>query len=130
MSPTALAAAFAVHTRSDRQGVRIIEACGGLDFYTAPMLRRSVLESVAEGDVLIVLDLDRLEFLDSTGLSVFIRALKVCCGAGGALAIARLPRRPEHTLRTAGVLTLFDLYDTVDAAEDALAPVSGSRRSR
>ncbi|WP_194924879.1 anti-sigma factor antagonist [Catenulispora pinisilvae] len=130
MSGSTLAAAFTLDVRAGRCGITVIEASGELDFYTGPMLRRSVAESVAAGNALVVLDLDGLDFLDSTGLSVLVKGLKVCRAAGGAIAIARLPRRPEHTLQAAGVLKLFDLYDTVDAAENAMASPSGAGPSR
>jgi len=125
MSRFAPAATFTVDSRLGRRGITVIQAAGELDFYTGPMLRNTLLASVADGNALIVIDLDGLEFLDSTGLAVLIRGLKACNAAGGALALARLTRRTTHTLQTAGVLHLFDLYDTVETAEDVLACPSG-----
>jgi|GEM_PF-2201534 anti-sigma B factor antagonist len=112
-------AAFTVDTRPGRRGTTIIEASGELDFHTGPMLRDSVLHSVTAGNPEIVLDLGGLEFLDSTGLAVLIRGLKECRAAGGAFTIACLKPGPERTLRTAGVLRLFDVYDTITTAEES-----------
>ena len=122
MSRFAPAAMFTVDSW---RGITVIHAAGELDFYTGPMLRSTLLASVAEGNALIVIDLGGLEFLDSTGLAVLIRGLKECNAAGGAFVLARLTLRTTHTLRTAGVLHLFDLYDTAEAAEDALSRPSG-----
>jgi len=128
MSRSVPAAVFTIDKRlGQRGGITVIEAIGELDFYTGPMLRKAFSESVAEGNALIVTDLEGLEFLDSTGLAVLIRGLKECNAAGGAFALARLTRRTTHTLQTAGVLHLFNLYDTVEAAEDVLSYSSGVR---
>ena len=127
MSRSAPAPAFTIDSRNGRHGITVIKACGELDFYAGPRLRTAVLESVADGKALIVIDVGGLEFLDSTGLGVLITGLKVCRAAGGSFAIARLTRRLERTLRTAGVLALFDLYDTVEAAEDAFSSPGGSQ---
>ena len=121
MSRSARAAAFTVDSRPGRRGITVIETFGELDFNAGPRLRSAVLESVTAGNALIVVDLGGLDFLDSTGLGVLIRGLKDCRAAGGTFALARLTRRPKHTLQMAGVLNLFDLYDTVEAAEEVLA---------
>jgi anti-sigma B factor antagonist len=127
MSRSVSAAVFTVDRRLGQRGITVIEAVGELDFYTGPMLRKAFSESVAEGNAVIVTDLEGLEFLDSTGLAVLIRGLKECNAAGGTFALARLTRRTTHTLQTAGVLHLFNLYDTVEAAEDVLSFSSGVR---
>src|SRR5436190_21592407 len=50
----------------------VLEIGGEIDVYTAPRLRERLIEMVASGDKNIVVDLARVEFLDSTGLGVLV----------------------------------------------------------
>jgi anti-sigma B factor antagonist len=49
---------------------------GEIDVYTAPKLRDKITELVARGHYDIVVDLEAVEFLDSTGLGVLVGGLK------------------------------------------------------
>ena len=54
---------------------RAIVAVGGeIDVYTAPKLRDCITELVGAGTYDIVIDLEAVEFLDSTGLGVLVEA--------------------------------------------------------
>lgn len=52
-------------------GVRVIHVGGELDVYTAPRLKEALAEALNGGDR-FVLDLSRVQFIDSTGLGVLV----------------------------------------------------------
>ena len=54
-------------------GRRVLEVGGEIDVYTAPQLRERLISLVEAGDRQIVVDLGRVEFLDSTGLRCLLR---------------------------------------------------------
>jgi len=47
-----------------------------ISIFTAPRLRTELIELVGRGVRTVTLDLARLDFIDSTGLAVFVSRLK------------------------------------------------------
>src|SRR5690625_7692227 len=56
--------------------VKTISLSGEIDAYTAPTLKEALLPLTKEEDAEIIVDLDEVSYMDSTGLGVFISALK------------------------------------------------------
>src|SRR6478672_5377018 len=63
-------------TTTETQGCTVVRVAGELDIYTAPGLGEAVSGLIREGTYDLVIDLTRVEFLDSTGLGVLVGALK------------------------------------------------------
>ncbi|MUV38507.1 Anti-sigma-B factor antagonist [Lentibacillus sp. JNUCC-1] len=49
---------------------------GEVDVYTAPQLKEALLDLVKHDNAMVVVDMADVGYMDSTGLSVFISALK------------------------------------------------------
>ena len=90
---------FAVEVGEPAGGVRTLRPTGELDIATAPELERVLERPRAAGDR-VVLDLAELEFIDSTGLRVIVRARRG--RATRALGAAAAPR-------AAAVRRVFDI---------------------
>jgi anti-sigma B factor antagonist len=58
----------------DEHGVPVVVASGVLDLETAPQLRTLFTRLTYDGAVELILDLDAIEFIDSTALGVIARA--------------------------------------------------------
>src|SRR4051812_3343235 len=63
----------------------ILEPVGELDVYTAGDLRATLTDLVGQGHVQLVVDLDAVTFMDSSGLDVLVGALKSARARGGSL---------------------------------------------
>ena len=81
---------LSLDVRRDGDSITVL-AEGEIDKATAPILRDCLTE--LQGDV--VLDLAALEFLDSTGLGVLIRANRTLEQTGGTLRV----RAPQPQVR-------------------------------
>jgi len=90
---------------------------GDLDLATAPKLREDLAEASATGTSLVVLDLERVEFLDSVGLSVIIGGYKRLRHQGSRLALASPRAIVRRVLDLTRVDTVVPTYDTVADAE-------------
>jgi anti-sigma B factor antagonist len=97
-------------------GHKVLEVGGEIDVYTAPQLREQLISLVESGDRQVVVDLGRVEFLDSTGLGVLVGALKRLRGVDGELALVCAQERLLKIFRITGLDRVFTLYDSVDAA--------------
>ena len=59
-----------------RRPYTVLAVKGEVDVYTAPRLREKLVELVSQGKHQIVVDLEGVDFLDSTGLGVLVGGLK------------------------------------------------------
>jgi anti-sigma B factor antagonist len=90
-------------------------------------LHAQVGDSLAKyGDV--VLQLDQVEFLDSSGLGALMRLLQAARSKGGDLKLSGVPPQIRKTLEMTNLMRQFEAYDTVEEA--ITAAYLGSRYSR
>ena len=94
----------------------VVEVKGEVDLYTAPRLKERMADLTAQGRSQLAVDLEGVEFMDSTGLGVLIGGLKRCREAGGTLALLR-PREPVRKVLTiTGLDKVFPIHDTLEQA--------------
>ena len=98
-------------------GVTTVVAVGGeIDVYTAPKLRDKITELVGAGSYQLVVDLEDVEFLDSTGLGVLVGGLKKVRAHDGALRLVCTQDRLLKIFRITGLAKVFDIHDSAEAA--------------
>ena len=71
----------------ERDGWAVARASGDLDLTTAPRLREQLVRVVVEGQPRVILDLQAVDFVDSTGLGVIVGLLKRTRSQGGDLRL-------------------------------------------
>jgi anti-sigma B factor antagonist len=81
---------------------------------------------VKYGDV--VLQLDEVEFVDSSGLGALVRLMQAARAKGGDLKLSGVPPKIRKTLEMTNLLSQFEIYDSVEEA--ITAAYLGSRYSR
>lgn len=96
----------------------VIEVGGEVDMLTSPQLRAIVLEQFepAAGTELVVLDVDGVTFLGTSGLAVLIEVREAAHAAGVELRLVCTARRVLRPLTIAGLVPLFDIHPTLDEA--------------
>ncbi|HEY4422396.1 MAG TPA: anti-sigma factor antagonist [Pseudonocardia sp.] len=104
--------------RSPAPGQVVIEVGGEVDMLTSPQLRSAVIEQFGTeaGVELVVLALDGVSFLGTSGLAVLIEVREAAHAAGVELRLACTARRVLRPLTIAGLVPLFDIHDTVEQA--------------
>jgi anti-sigma B factor antagonist len=73
---------------SEAQGYRILKPTGDLDVYTVGSLRDALGTMVEDESPRVVVDLDSVPFMDSSGLGALMGGVRRLREAGGDLAIA------------------------------------------
>ncbi len=90
----------------------VIAVSGELDLASSPALQEE-LDRVAVSDAeLLIIDLRELDFMDSTGLSVLVRAHQHTEELGRRLAMVRGPQQVQRLLSLTGVAERMTLVDT------------------
>jgi anti-sigma B factor antagonist len=90
-------------------GRSVVALTGELDLATAPELRERLGVLSEQGQNEVTLDLTHLDFVDSTGLSVFVMAFNRAQAGGGSLMI-RNPSLPVMRIfEITGLTSVFTI---------------------
>lgn len=101
---------------TERDDVTIVTVSGEVDVYTAPQLRTALEERIAAGHTALIVDLQDVGFLDSTGLGVLVGRLKAVRKVDGWLRVVCTNERILRLFGITGLDRVIPIHDTVDAA--------------
>jgi anti-sigma B factor antagonist len=93
----------------------VLSLDGELDMASAPVLQRAIEDVEHLDKPMVVLDLQRLQFIDSTGLRIILSARKRCDERGQELAVTRGSPQVERLLSVTG---MAEHLHTVPASDD------------
>ncbi|WP_026313552.1 STAS domain-containing protein [Actinomadura flavalba] len=100
-----------------RYGDRVIVSLDGdLDVNTSERLRATLLDVIEEGAGRLLVDLDGVTFLDSTGLGVFVGVAHRLRAANGELAFAGGNDRVRGVFHVTQLSRIFPMHESVNAA--------------
>lgn len=94
----------------------MLEVNGEVDIYTAPKLREKLVELIDAGNDRIVVDLEGVGFMDSTGLGSLVAGLKRIRERDGELAIVCTREPVLKVLGITGLDRVFPVHDSVEKA--------------
>ena len=103
--------------RKEREGVTILDMKGRITVGPeATALREAVAACVADGFRQLVLNLEQVDFIDSTGLGAVVMSSTTMRKAGGAVKLLNLNRRNIELLVMTKLATVFETFtDETDA---------------
>ncbi|MCB1166488.1 MAG: STAS domain-containing protein [Leptospiraceae bacterium] len=90
----------------------LFELEGSLDIYTSLDLKSSLEENVKENNPDVVIDLDKLTYIDSSGIGILIKALNYIQGLNGKLCVANLKPAIEKVFKVSGLTSYFEILST------------------
>ncbi len=97
-------------------GWAVLEVQGEVDLYTSPQLRDAILRLTEEGENRIVVDLNNVSFMDSSGLGVLVAGLKRARERGGELALVFGEGSVQKVLGITGLDKVFPTHGSVGEA--------------
>ena len=106
-------------TRADHGEQTVVHLGGEIDVYTAPKLREQLIELVSDGSYHIVVDLEKVDFLDSTGLGVLVGGLKRVRNHDGSLQLVCTQEKILKIFRITGLTKVFPIHSSVADAVSA-----------
>ena len=110
---------LSLSTREDA-GTLVVDIGGEIDVYTSPKLRERLVGLVGEGARRLVVDLEDVEFIDSTGLGVLVGVLKRIRARDGVMSLVCSQDGLLRVFRITGLENVFSIYSSVDDATAAL----------
>jgi anti-sigma B factor antagonist len=110
---------------SDIPGFTVIAVSGEIDVYTAPKLREKLISLADAGSFQLIVDMEGVEFLDSTGLGVLVGGLKRVRAQDGLIDLVCTQSRILRIFKITGLNKVFNIYNSVPEAVAAHSPSSG-----
>jgi anti-sigma B factor antagonist len=108
---------FQLSTSELRPGCREIAVAGELDLAVAERMQAALDEAAAaEGCELILVNLERCEFIDSTGIALLVRAHERAREGGGRLAVFGASAQVLRVLSISGLAQNGMVFDDAEAA--------------
>jgi anti-sigma B factor antagonist len=96
----------------------VVAAVGEVDVFTAPSLDEALSAAIGAGCGRLIVDLSGVDFLDSTGLSVLVKALKRIREADGSLDVIVSAERVAKVFRLTGLDKVIPLHASVQEARE------------
>jgi anti-sigma B factor antagonist len=103
------------------KGTAIVRLSGEVDISTAPRVKQEITDLLDQGYIKLLVHLDEVDYLDSTGLAVLLSGLRRAMDQGGHLGL--ICSRPSvlRILEISGLDRIFTLYpNETDALEQVL----------
>jgi anti-anti-sigma factor len=108
----------------DAEGVAGLLVSGALDVAAIPDLEQRLDAAIRESDGVFVVEMSEVEFMDSSGLHLLLRARAQLAREERHLAVIAPPGPVRRVIDVAGVFDLLLPYDDVDDFEQHLVPRS------
>jgi anti-sigma B factor antagonist len=114
-----------VDSKVSDDGVVCLAVAGEVDLDSAGVLRVAIDEALAgDADTALVVDLDQVTFLDSTGISVLVAGRHAAAERGRALQVVNPRGMVRRVLEVTGVLPSLTAGDTAGRRSGAEQPTS------
>ena len=100
----------------NENGWAVLEVQGEVDLYTSSQLREAIVRLTEEDENRIVVDLNNVSFMDSSGLGVLVAGLKRARERGGELALVFGEGSVQKVIGITGLDKIFPPHRSVGEA--------------
>ncbi len=100
------------------RGIAVLNVDGEIDIYTAPHFKNAISELIAQGHTNILIDMTRVDFMDSSGFGTLLSATKPLRPVGGSISLCCCNEAISRMLEITRLNTLFHVFLS---REEALA---------
>ncbi len=104
------------HSVRDEMGVTVVELEDNIDVSCAPELRDILKGKIDGGSRQILINLEKVGFMDSSGLGIFVATYKMMNQVGGTIKFAKPQKTLEKIFELTRMYKVFDIFDSIDEA--------------
>ncbi len=109
---------FSVETETDGD-FAVIKLEGAVDAHTAPKFEEAVEKVIEEGQNKIVVDCEKLTYISSAGLGVFMCFIEEVREDGGDIKICGLTEKVKQPFEILGFESIYDFCPDVESAKES-----------
>jgi anti-sigma B factor antagonist len=100
----------------EKEPATVVRLEGEVDVYTAPKLKSRLIDLVDQGKFKIIVDLEKVDFMDSSGLGVLVGGLKRVRSHDGSIALICNQENILKIFRITGLVKVFPIFESQDSA--------------
>ena len=105
-----------IQTRT-KDGITIIDLSGNLTIgVSEESLRKTINKLVADGVRSLIINLENVPMIDSSGIGAMIKSYTSVKEAGGQIRVLKPPRLARQLLSITGLLSVLETFEDEDAA--------------
>lgn len=108
-------------TREIKDNYQLFRLTGLLDAFSELIFRKSIGSCIDEGPKDIILDLSKIDFVDSSGLGALVQLVKKAQTEGGTLQVVTNPRVTQ-TVKLVRLEQFLSIQSSVNAAIAKVKP--------
>ncbi len=95
----------------ERDGIVIIEVSGEVDLYNAPTLKEEIQKLVEQEKYKIIMNLDRVSYVDSSGIGALISSYSNLKKFQGSMRISNVAGSVRKVFELTKLTSFFDIDD-------------------
>lgn len=116
-----------VTTRELDSNTAVIEIQGDIDFYSSAELKDILENAIEKGKHRLIIQLEKVEFIDTAGIGVLVGRLGPARQRGGDVVLVSSRPQVKKVFQMTGLLQAFRFFDAMD---EAIAGVANPVESR
>ena len=94
----------------------VLSVCDTVDIHSAPQLTEAIRDALGKGPVGLIVDLTKVEFLASVGMSVLLAAQEQADAVRARFGVVAEGASTSRPIRLLGIGSILALYPTLDDA--------------
>jgi len=98
-------------SKKKEKDVLVISVSGRIDAVTAPDFEKDLMESIGAGEKILLLLMNKLEYISSAGLRSILAIAKVLKTKEGKLVFAGLQGPVKDVFKISGFGSIFTIFD-------------------
>jgi len=110
-----------IDVREGKNDVTFVDLVGEIDIYNAPKMKEVLANLIDRGHYKLVINLEKLRYIDSTGLGIFVGAVKRAREHGGAFALVCTNPQINRIFRITSLDRVFSIFEDEASAAKGLA---------
>lgn len=118
---------FSIEVDTETEGYAVIHLDGAVDAHTAPQFEQAVQDVIDDGRLNIVVDCEKLTYISSAGLGVFMGFIEEVRDEGGDIKICGLTEKVKQPFDILGFDALFDFCPDAAGAKDKFGQPTDER---
>lgn len=109
-----------IESKALSDGIQSIEIHGEIDVYTSPKVKEMITELIEKQNFNLIINLEGVRYIDSTGLGVLIGALKKVREKDGCINLVCNNPQIKKIFNITGLVKIFGIFKDEEEALKAL----------
>ncbi|MCL5773375.1 MAG: STAS domain-containing protein [Firmicutes bacterium] len=110
-----------VATKPIKDKAHAVEVQGEIDVYSSPKVKEAINELIEKGNYTLIINLEGVRYIDSTGLGVLIGALKKVREHNGSISLICTNPQIKKIFNITGLVKIFGIYKNEEESLKSLA---------